>query len=605
MGQQVFRGGMPLTAVITDYPPSIGEEDDPRNEEVQAGHSTSSKGVLYYLAVEDKEDGTYLAHYMLGAKGKYYLSIRINDEHHIFGSPFHIEVLPSKTDSRFCFCTSGERAVSRNNVVDEFDEERLFSPMFSSLRADSTISFLIIARDGYGNRKSKGGDPFEVGLLGPAQLLALIDNQDGSYSCKLQTSNPNRLNSSISAASLVVMVTLHGKHIKGSPFKIGVLSGAQPNVSNIYSPFQDFSAQHIQSRIPPPPPPSLSSSSSVSTSQKPYLPPETPIVGVNKQSHSSASSPTFHAPDFSPSPIPAPQQANTPQGLELAQQFQSNSVSSYPDPVPHKDRHPSIESSQSFTTQQSQSAEAGPTTAGKPNPSISRTSAAPVPSNQTMHTPAPLSHAPISTTGGGTMSRLERARQRALIAKTLSESINPAQDGSSVTPQPSSESRKDPAPSQLTSSSKLSAIASKSMQTLQEKKASMRPAQVNIHSSPSTNDSVAAPSSSQSLPPQKQQQQQQQQRVPEAPLLESIGSSRQNSRTSQADGSSGVPSNIHFNIPGEENLKLVNELVGELKKGFGSATAPPTSSPEEQLLWERTHSALSSSGVISAANSSF
>eukprot|EP01035_Chromulina_nebulosa_P030727 gene30727-40861_t len=147
MGQQVFRGGMPLTAVITDYPPSTEGEDEGRKEEVDEVHSTSRKGVLYYLLVEDKEDGTYLAHYMLGAKGKYYLSIRINDEHHIFGSPFHIEVLPSKTDNRFCFCTSGDREVNRNNVVDEFDEERLFSPMFTSLRADSTISFLIIARD--------------------------------------------------------------------------------------------------------------------------------------------------------------------------------------------------------------------------------------------------------------------------------------------------------------------------------------------------------------------------------------------------------------------------------------------------------------------------
>ena len=612
MGQQVFRGGMPLTAVITDYPLSTEEEGEHHqgwNNGAEEKHELpipSRKGVLYHLAVADKEDGTYLAHYMLGAKGKYHLSIRINDEHHIFGSPFHIEVLPSRTDHRYCFCSSGERVVQNNNAVYEFDEERLFSPIFSSLRADSTISFLVIARDGYGNRKSSGGDPFEVGLLGPAQLLALVDNQDGSYSCKLQTSNPNRLNSSISTASLVVMVTLHGKHIKGSPFKIGVLSGTQPSSGNLYSPYQDardVSMQHIQSRIPPPPP-ALSSSSSSSIPQKHFELPETPSVGTaNQPLNSSMSLTTFRAPEFSLSPILEVPQADTPQ--QLAQQFHANNLSSYPESS-EKDRHPSIESSQSVSSQKSKSLEAAFTNADKPSNSTSRSSAAPAPAKNSLLSPAPVSTAPTPTTGGGNMSRLERARQRALIAKTLSESLNPVSDSGSVTPQRPSEPQKDAARSQLSSSSKLSAIASKSMQTLQEKKSLMstaRPAQADIHSSVKSivKDSIIE-SAVESIPlPQQQQQQQGGGERNGSLTLDSVQSSRHGSRTSQPDGSSSMSSSKQFTIPGEENFKFASELTAELRKGFGSASAPPTSSPDEQLLWERTHTALSSSGVINPA----
>ena len=43
------------------------------------------------------------------------------------------------------------------------------------LRVDTgkDSEFMIVARDGYSNQKKKGGDAFEVGIMGSAQLKSL------------------------------------------------------------------------------------------------------------------------------------------------------------------------------------------------------------------------------------------------------------------------------------------------------------------------------------------------------------------------------------------------------------------------------------------------
>ena len=72
-GQEVKLGGMPVTATI-------------QNEEC-----------LYFLRVHDNDDGTYGIAYTIARQGKYQLNITINEEHHIFKSPFEIDILSSKT----------------------------------------------------------------------------------------------------------------------------------------------------------------------------------------------------------------------------------------------------------------------------------------------------------------------------------------------------------------------------------------------------------------------------------------------------------------------------------------------------------------------------
>lgn len=137
LGQKVTRGGMPITVTIA-------------NEEC-----------LYYLRVHDNKDGSYFMHYMLYKPGKYTLAIRLNDEHDIFGSPFQMEIMPSKTVPEQCVACG---------------ECLAFIP------TNATSTFTIIAKDVFGNPKTRGGDPFELGVMGPATLNAMEDNGDGT--CK-------------------------------------------------------------------------------------------------------------------------------------------------------------------------------------------------------------------------------------------------------------------------------------------------------------------------------------------------------------------------------------------------------------------------------------
>ena len=127
-GNMLALGGMPFTATLTD--------DE----------------CMYYLQLTDNSDGTYSAHYIVSRPGIYLLSIRLNDEHEIYGSPFEVEILPSKTVPEKC-TVEGE----------------------SLLRVDTgkDCEFMIVARDGYSNQKKKGGDAFEVGIMGSAQLKSL------------------------------------------------------------------------------------------------------------------------------------------------------------------------------------------------------------------------------------------------------------------------------------------------------------------------------------------------------------------------------------------------------------------------------------------------
>jgi hypothetical protein len=107
-GQKVTKGGMPITATI------------------------SNDSSLYYLVVNDNDDGTYTVNYTLGRAGNYKLNITLNEEHHIFGSPYDIEVLPSKTIPSMCYAEGDA---------------------LTKMPLKSVSVFSIIAVDNYGNKK--------------------------------------------------------------------------------------------------------------------------------------------------------------------------------------------------------------------------------------------------------------------------------------------------------------------------------------------------------------------------------------------------------------------------------------------------------------------
>lgn len=189
---QVTRGGMPVTCTIS-------------NDES-----------LYYVKVHDNQDGTFAAYYMLGAPGHYKLSIRLNDEHEIHGSPFDIEILPSKTVAA---CSTAEGMALR------------------SVYPEKSSTFTVVARDALGNAKQRGGDPFEVSLLGPARLQSIEDNDDGTYTCTFEAQDPAKAQYFV-ANTLQINVSLYGKAIVGSPFRTVILDAlpeAQTFSSSAYA----------------------------------------------------------------------------------------------------------------------------------------------------------------------------------------------------------------------------------------------------------------------------------------------------------------------------------------------------------------------------------
>jgi hypothetical protein len=324
-GQQVTRGGMPLTATL--------------------------EGVdcLYYLRLLDNSDGSYFAQYMVGRAGKYQLSICLNDEHHICGSPFEVEVLPSRTLARYCTASGS---------------------VLQSVRLNSTETFTIQAMDGYGNKKVKGGDPFEVAVMGSAQLKDLVDHGDGTYTCTIQASGGSIAHSS----SLMITVTLLGKPIAGSPFKPVIVdydSTAQaPNKGQ-----QSAKKKAPRSSSLPPATP-LSALESLE--QLPSQPPLPPLPSQQDPMHQSTT--------------PARQQQ-----LQPSAEVESASIT------------PKTPVAAAAATIAKSSAMLSPTT-------LSSRAAAAVPVSVPLTSPTTP-----GSSAGSSLSRLERSRQRAMLAKSLAE----------------------------------------------------------------------------------------------------------------------------------------------------------------------------------------
>eukprot|EP01034_Spumella_vulgaris_P001763 gene1763-2317_t len=124
--------------------------------------------------------------------------------------------------------------------------------VLNAIKSRSTDTFTIQARDGFGNAKSRGGDPFEVGIMGPAVLKGLVDNNNGTYTCSIEANTPTAVNY-VASSSLLILVTLGGKPIAGSPFKPLILddgmgftgrsTGATTSTAHPSSPYRQISTE--------------------------------------------------------------------------------------------------------------------------------------------------------------------------------------------------------------------------------------------------------------------------------------------------------------------------------------------------------------------------
>eukprot|EP00981_Chlorochromonas_danica_P005183 scaffold1046_cov162-Ochromonas_danica.AAC.13 len=380
LGQKVTKGNMPMTATI------------------------SNEDVLYYLTVVDQEDGSYYMQYTIATAGKYNLEVKINDEHPIFGSPFEIVILPSKTVSKEC--------EAQGDVLQAIP----YSPH------PTVYTFTILAKDAYGNAKQRGGDPFEVGLMGPATLIGLEDLQDGSYRCSLQVhfmpaakGMSSQGSKGLVSNAVMVMVTLQGKHIKGSPFKPALLEPA-PTPS---TPVSEV-LPRVLSRVDLSP-----KTASGST------------VGPNSREGSIRSAPSRAVEGVAPpasiasssSPPPAAFIGGTPTNggggsAPSAVSVKSLSVATLQDSVTLGSNRASLATSfnQSHSTAPTGTGAAAVLSTPPPARDEARSDRL-APSSASASLPSQF--AGTASAGGvdiHPMSRLERSRQRALLAKQISES---------------------------------------------------------------------------------------------------------------------------------------------------------------------------------------
>jgi hypothetical protein len=206
-GKQLTSGGLPFTASLLD------------------------ETCLYHIGVHDNGNGTHSAFYVISRPGTYELSLLLNDEHHIYGSPFTVEVLPASTDPPSC--------------------EAFGECIQKKIVPDVVSTFTIVAKDAYGNLKQRGGDPFEVSVMGPAKLIGLEDRGDGTYICSLQAMYP-RDTPYLTASALSVTVTLHGKHINGSPFRPVIDLSSRKESQSLSSNFRQTDSSPASRPFPTP-----------------------------------------------------------------------------------------------------------------------------------------------------------------------------------------------------------------------------------------------------------------------------------------------------------------------------------------------------------------
>eukprot|EP00944_MAST-04C_sp_MAST-4C-sp1_P012609 g12609.t1 len=157
------------------------EDDDELNElqniekrhEREVDMSKLGKNHLHYdlHAEYDPDAGHFVVRYTVSRVGNYRLKVLL-DQHHIYGSPFHVVALPGSTYAKMC-------QASGNGIL------------YSNPRQVNT--FTIVACDKMGNRKDTGGDKFFVQYEGAAiangtrneeGFVLPIDNGDGTYTCK-------------------------------------------------------------------------------------------------------------------------------------------------------------------------------------------------------------------------------------------------------------------------------------------------------------------------------------------------------------------------------------------------------------------------------------
>ena len=157
-------------------------------------------GRLYHLNVTDCDNGIYECSYRVSAAGDYELSVLLNGETHLFGSPFSVCV------------NAGESTATCSRLLRDRGLRTAIAGVSTPIRVE--------ARDRFGNVRRIGGDAIEASVDGPAAILALSDNGDGTYEAVYE------VDADADTEEVRVSIMLRGNHVKGSPFSPNVIGSS-------------------------------------------------------------------------------------------------------------------------------------------------------------------------------------------------------------------------------------------------------------------------------------------------------------------------------------------------------------------------------------------
>ena len=155
---------------------------------------------MHLVDTEEREEALYTCSYCISAAGEYQLAVKMNGDHHVYGSPFNVVVEAAECKANMCIARG----------------DGLFSA-----RPGEIMTFTIISKDAFGNERKTGGDLFEVTLEGPGFLKNVVDNGNGTFSCAYELSlpsGPGRDPINVGDPAVGIHIQLDGKAIQGSPF---------------------------------------------------------------------------------------------------------------------------------------------------------------------------------------------------------------------------------------------------------------------------------------------------------------------------------------------------------------------------------------------------
>jgi len=165
---------------------------------------TDPRGQKLQVNCADNNNGTWTVTYMPSEPGKYHIEAILRNPSlrnlfsHVKNSPQDVLLDPG--------------TVAANCIA--------YGPGLEPGCLDTEPAhFTVEARDKNGNRRKEGGDPFVVEVMGPTGPVPcdVVDNNDGTYAVTYHPQDAGRHD---------VAVTLEGKPIKGSTFRVDINAGA-------------------------------------------------------------------------------------------------------------------------------------------------------------------------------------------------------------------------------------------------------------------------------------------------------------------------------------------------------------------------------------------